>query len=192
MALSKFSLLVAGMIAAFAIQLCFGNQAKSQDNNAVIDAAFIPVVEDALHVLYFYDERPTGVTSNALMEAIKAFQKQNGMRPTGQLTYNEFFKLLEQSEQYRFSQIVIDPLEGVGELPAVSQTENTAYAAGTWVVPDDDKDFPSTLRKLPVTRLNVFVTKPLRGWRNLRKQPFISVPDLLRAMIGKQVQHICT
>jgi hypothetical protein len=57
-------------------------------------------------------------------------------------------KLAVQVEQYYFSHVTIDPLEGRGGLPDVTQTENSAYAAGTWIIPDDDKDFPLNVAKI--------------------------------------------
>ena len=146
MKLSTSNLVIAVVI-AFGLQMPFAVPIKAQDNS-IIDPVMIPLVEESLHVLYFYHQRPNGKASKELTEAIRAFQQQNGMPPTGQLTNSKSGKLFEQADQYKFSQITIDPLEGIGESPVLLQTENSVDVAGTWVISDDNKDVPLNVAKI--------------------------------------------
>lgn len=87
---------------------------------------YLFVLENALIDLRYLYRAPTGRSSEALVAAVKAYQKDGGREPTGTLVVGEFLELIQRGNEFWQAPIVPGPAVAAirGDL---------ATAEGTWV-----------------------------------------------------------
>jgi len=86
---------------------------------------FLFVLENALIDLRYLYRTPTGRSSEALVAAVKAYQKDGGREPTGSLAVGEFLELIQRGNEFWQAPIVPGPA-------VLAIRGDLATAEGTW------------------------------------------------------------
>jgi hypothetical protein len=96
---------------------------------------FLFVLENALIDLRYLYRHPSGRASDPLTAAVKAFQKEIGRKPTGNLLVSEFLELMQRGNELWQSPVYPGPA-------FVSQSDGLVWAEGTWSAPGADEPDP--------------------------------------------------
>lgn len=96
---------------------------------------YLFVLENALIDLRYLYRRPSGKPSAQLTAAVKAFQREYGMKPTGRLTVGEFMDLARRGNEFWQAPIYAGAL-------TMEHTEDRLTAQGSWRAEDGKESDP--------------------------------------------------